>query len=154
MGAAGVAEGCVFLVPLSPSGYAAGVLARWDNGGRAFGYFFGPRIASKTDVDVTLLRPQAALLTARFGDHGLHTGRWACIGNVVDRSRNLWTVPKFIRQHDHADRVFLVEYDDALNVRSERTIPADSSEAVGLPYDSQFGSGVIEAKLSKLLVTH
>ena len=47
--------------------------------------------------------------------------------------------------------MYLTEYDDSLNVLSERLIPSEQARAHTYLEDAQFGSGNIECKLSRLL---
>ena len=142
-------EGSVFLVPLSHGGYGVGVLVRADGEGRAYGVFFGPAIDDAGHLDVATLAPAAAVLRCKFGDHGLVTGRWRVVGQVDHWDRRRWPLPRFARRHDDPALRYVSEYDDALNVRSETIISA--AEAADMPADAQFGSAVVEAKLSKLL---
>jgi len=144
-------EGSVFAVPLQPSGFAVGVLARVSGKGRAFGYFFGPRVPRFRDVKIDELRPEIAAMVCKFGDYGLVNQKWPVIGQVPNWMKARWELPRFTREHDHADKSYLVEYDDCLNAISERIVPRDSDCLKGLPYDSQLGSGIVEARLSKLL---
>src|SRR2546430_13397270 len=56
-------EGTIFLVPLTPSGFAVGVLARTDRKGRAFGYFFGPRVQNaRSEEHTSELQSQSNLV--------------------------------------------------------------------------------------------
>ncbi len=56
-------DGSVFLVPLKDSGFARGVVARSAPGGKLLlGYFFGPRLASRMEVDLSGLEPGNAIL--------------------------------------------------------------------------------------------
>jgi len=65
-------DGTVFLVPLKDGGFARGVVARSAPGGKVLlGYFFGPRLASRTEVDLSDVEPGNAVLCLRFGDLGL-----------------------------------------------------------------------------------
>jgi hypothetical protein len=141
-------EGAVFLVPLS-NYFGVGVLVRADGKGRAYGVFFAPRVATKGDVRISELKPDGGVLRCRFGDQGLHAGRWSVIGEIPSWSRDQWSLPRFQRAHDRSDICYVTEYDDQLNVRAESIVP--KSEAEGLPYDAQFGSAIVERKLDELL---
>ena len=136
-------------MPLPDSSFAVGVVARADGKGRAYGVFFGPRVKNEQAVDLQSLRPEAGALYCKFGDHGLYTGRWRIIGQVPLWSRREWRLPLFSRRHDNDAVRYVTEYDDDLNVRTERIVSA--VEARGLPEDAQFGSAVVEAKLERLL---
>jgi len=144
-------EGTVFLVPLTPSGFAAGVLARTDGKGRAFGYFFGPRVQDLAMLDIAALVPNRAALVCKFGDHGLHTGRWIVVGRIPSFDREIWTLPRFRRAHDSKQYVYVTEYDDSLNCRSETLIPSNAADLSSLPCEAQLGSGIVEHKLSELI---
>ena len=144
-----VFTGSVFLIPLVTGGFGVGVLMRADGKGRACGAFFGPRVSDPTEVEISDLRLKDAVLMCRFGDYGLHTQRWPVIGAIHNWSANPWPVSKFSRRHDNPELRFVSEYDDKLNLLSEQVAPA--TEVAGLPEDAQFGSGVVEAKLDKLL---
>ena len=144
-------EGTIFLVPLTPSGFAVGVLARTDRKGRAFGYFFGPRVQNAEMVNITTLQPSRAALVCRFGDHGLHTRRWIVVGEIAKFDRKFWALPKFHRADDSKEYVYVTEYDDSLNCLAETLVPRDAADLASLPYEAQFGSAIVEHKLSKLL---
>lgn len=144
-------EGTVFLVPLTPSGFAAGVLARANRKGGAFGYFFGPQTADIAKLDLASLVPANAALVCRFGDYGLRTGRWALIGQIPDFDRGVWSLPRFRRPHDSQEQAYVTEYDDSLSRRGEKLVPIESAEIALLPHDAQFGSEIVEHNLSKLL---
>ncbi len=143
------ADGSVFLVPLSTRGFCIGVLVRADGKGRAYGAFFGKRVAVASEVDVAGLKLQDAALCCRFGDHGLHTQRWAVIGSIPDWDASPWPIPKFARRHDNPAMRYVTEYDDELNFLSESLVQA--SEAQDFPEDAQLGSGLVEIRLDKLL---
>lgn len=142
-------EGAVVLVPVAPAGFAVGVVVRADGRGRAVGAFFGPKVNDASDVNLSELRLNRALLVCRFGDHGLHTKRWPVIGSIPNWSSAPWSVPKFSRRHDNPELCYVTEYDDSLNAIAEHLVPA--AEGRELPADAQYGSGVIEAKLAKLV---
>lgn len=142
-------EGSVFLVPLANGAYGVGVLVRADGEGRAYGLFFGPAIDDPVRLDLAALAPKTSVLRCKFGDHGLVTGRWRVVGQIDHWSRERWPLPHFARRHDDPVLRYVCEYDDALNLRSERIVAA--AEAVDLPQDAQFGSAVVEEKLSKIL---
>ncbi|MEW9898391.1 Imm26 family immunity protein [Chitinivorax sp. PXF-14] len=142
-------NGTVVLVPVVPAGFAIGVVIRADGKGRAVGAFFGPRVNSASDVNASELQLESAVLVCRFGDHGLHTKRWPMIGVIPSWGSAPWHVTKFSRRHDNPDLCYVTEYDESLNVISEVVLPA--AEGKALPDEAQYGSGVVEAKLAKLL---
>ena len=73
-------EGAVFLVPLRGGGYGTGVLARVTGEGHCFGYFFGPPVQSREEVDCDALNPGRAILVGKFGDLEFRRGNWEVIG--------------------------------------------------------------------------
>jgi hypothetical protein len=143
-------DGAVFLVPITNGGFGIGVLIRSDGKGRAYGAFFGPRVSNASEVDISKLRDEDAILRCRFGDHGLHTRRWPLIGSIRDWGSNPWGLPRFARHHDNPALRYVTAYDSGLNVIEESLQPVD--ETSNLPEDEQLGSGVVEGKLAKLLV--
>lgn len=145
-----IGNGVVFLVPVAPDGFGVGVLVGADGNGRACGAFFGPRVGSAAEVNTSKLRLEEALLVCRFGDHGLHKQRWPVIGSIPNWSRDPWSISRFARRHDNPDLCYVTDYDASLNIISERVLPI--AEGRKLPDDAQYGSGVVEAKLAKLLL--
>jgi hypothetical protein len=143
------ANGSVFLVPLPAAGFGIGVLVRGDGKGRAYGAFFGPRVSRADEVDMANLRQQDAILRCRFGDYGLHTRRWIVIGSIPNWGAGQWQIPRFSRPHDNSGMRYVTEYDDDLNLMSEVVTPV--AETTDMPEDAQFGSGIVEVKLNKLL---
>jgi|MudIll2142460700_1097286.scaffolds.fasta_scaffold390567_1 hypothetical protein len=143
-------EGSVFLVPLSNGQYAIGVLVRANGEGGAYGLFFGPPTDGPQHLDVQALTPETALLRCKFGDFGLVRGRWRVIGRIDRWEQTRWPLPLFSRGHDDPSLRFVSEYNDALQLRSEKILQA--ADAQNLPEDAQFGSGVVETKLSRLLL--
>jgi hypothetical protein len=144
-------EGSVFLVPLKPSGFATGVVARTDQKGRAFGYFFGPRILQTARYDFNALVPARAVLVCRFGDNGLHSGHWPVVGKVQDFQRDIWALPNFRRKHDSHDQSYVSEYDDRLNCLSEVIVRGSAKDFNDMPYDAQLGSSIVEQRLGEFL---
>jgi hypothetical protein len=65
--------------------------------------------------------------------------------------RRVWTLPRFRRAHDAKQYVYVTEYDDSLNCRSETLMLSDAADVSALPYDGQLGSGIVEHKLSELI---
>ena len=143
------ANGAVFLVPLPTGGFGIGVLIRADGKGRAYGAFFGPRVAGAGEVDIARLLPEDAVFRCRFGDHGLHTHRWPIIGSIPSWDTSPWPIPNFARRHDNPRMRYVTEYDDNLDLLSEAIVQVAATQ--DLPEDTQFGSGVVEIRLDKLL---
>lgn len=144
-----IKPGAIFLVPVAPARFATGVVIRADGRGRAVGAFFGPIVSGASDVDASEMRLETSALICRFGDHGLHTKRWPIIGQLPNWADAPWSVSKFVRRHDNPALCYVTEYDESLNVLSERVLPAADGKA--LPDGAQYGSGVVEAKLAKLM---
>jgi hypothetical protein len=101
------------------------------------------------DVSPSELQLKDALLICRFGDHGLHTKRWSVIGTIPSWSNVPSLVGRFVGRHDDPSRCYVTEYDALLNAISEQVFPAAGGH--GLPDDAQYGSDVVEAKLTTLL---
>ena len=145
-------EGDWFAVPLRPSGYGVGLIARASRKGVLFGYFFGPRHQELPLVpEARRLTPKQAILVCRFGDLGLLRGDWPILGPMKDFVRAEWPMPPFVRySHLSGDPWFLVEYseDDLFTPVSETRVVGAVS---GLPEDVVSGYGAIEEKLLKIL---
>lgn len=144
-----VDQGSIFLVPIATTRFVAGVLIHSDGRGSAVGAFFAPVVSSPTEVNAASLKLEDAILVCRFGDHGLFTKRWRVIGSMPNWALAPWSIRSFARRHHNPDLCYVTDYDDSLKAISERI--ALSSEGEKIPQDTQYGSGVVEAKLSKLL---
>lgn len=142
-------EGSVFLIPLRDNGYATGVLARADGEGQCFGYFFGPRVESKDDVDISSLAVENALLIGKFGDLEIIRGNWEAIGRVSNWERDRWKLMPLARIDRDAEKAWLCTYDDELNCIKEVAISTDKAERH--PYDRLMGAGSVEIRLTKLI---
>jgi Immunity protein 26 len=139
----------VFVVPLKDGGFARGVVARFAPGGKLlFGYFFGPRLASMSEVDLSGLAAEKAVL--RFGDLGLFKGLWPVVDQLPDWNPDEWPMSDAVRRDPLGKmKPVLVKYDDSdpSRILSEETLENDN----GLPADGLAGYGFVEAKLIKLL---
>jgi hypothetical protein len=144
-------EGSVFLVPLRRGGFARGVVARASEEGKAiFGYFFGPRLASKDQASLEGIRPRSAVKRIMFGDLGLINGEWSIIGAIPNWIRTEWPMPDFVRRDPLGRRrPILVRYCDADPTRVEAEYPIDDDS--GLEVDSTSGYGAVEIILTKVL---
>ncbi|MEW6226331.1 MAG: Imm26 family immunity protein [Chloroflexota bacterium] len=144
--------GTWFAVPLRDDGFAAGRVARVDGRGRLLGYFFGPRRAMPPScAEVAELRPRDATLIMMLGHLGLLSGRWPIICVDADPDLVGWPVPKFF--HKDAllpDLWFARSYGETLELVGERRI--SEAEAVRLPEDGLAGPGLVEIRLTKLLI--
>lgn len=92
-------QGQFFLLPLSRTEYAVGLIARVPRrGGVLLGYFFGPR-RSKAPDEVTLnaLTASQSVLACRFKDTALIRSEWPLLGLLARFDRSDWPVPAFHR---------------------------------------------------------
>ena len=144
-------NGTVFLVPLPSNGFGLGVLIRACGEGRAYGAFFRVRVASESEIDIKHLKLADAIWRCKFGDYALRRQLWPVIGSVPNWGASPWTLPDFARRHDDPRMCFLIKCDDKLDVIA--TTLVELAQAKDLPDDAQFGSGVVEIKLDKLLST-
>lgn len=144
-------QGSVFLVPLRSGGYARGVIVRATPGGKVLlGYFFGPRLESKTSVELNDLHPANAILRVRFGDLGLINFEWPVLGTIPYWNPAEWPMPCFVRRDPLGKmKPKMVRYSDvdASHQESEEPVENDSE----LESDSLYGSGAVEIRLTKLL---
>ena len=143
--------GTVFIIPLRDSGYGIGLLTRSTGKGTCFGYFFGPRVFSIDEVDFRNLSPSSAVLVGMFGDLDLLRGNWPIVGKMVDWFPDQWPVPKLARVDEKANQAWLSTYDDSLCYVKEMEI--SPKEAAKYPYDRMMGSGAVEIRLTKLLIS-
>jgi hypothetical protein len=147
-------EGDCFSIPLREGGFARGVVARMNEEGIVFGYFFGPKIEEFTGLYVDDLRPEQAILSGQFGDLGLLNEEWKVIGKVPDWSRGRWAMPSFLRFNEGVSTGFLSTYDeDSLKCINEKKIKLSEINVRDFPKDSVMGYGFVEIKLTKLLST-
>lgn len=143
-------EGTCFAVPLRDSGFAKGIVSRYDGEGIVAGFFFGPRhLALPTPVDFDSLHANGAMYVGRFGDLGLLNGEWPIVGTVVPWHRYDWSLPPMGRVEDVSRRGILSSYSDKLVRISE--IPCEIGELSRYPPDVLSGYGAIEIKLTRLL---
>ncbi len=149
-------EGDWFAIPLGSGGFAIGLLARTaPKGSFLIGYFFGPqRLEMPTISNVEQLRPNNAILTARFNDVALREGKWPILGRTVEWDRRMWPVPAFGRNmealagHSFAYRVEYADDDLSTPVRETRITV---EECQNLPSDGWANAGWIEKRLTRLL---
>jgi hypothetical protein len=141
--------GSVVLVPLAPGGFAVGVVIHTTGKGSCVGAFFGPRVRSASEVDTGGLRLENAVWVCKFGDYGIHNSLWPVIGAIPNWASAPWSVTRFARGHDDPSLCYVTEYDNLLNVKSDRVAPA--SEGQVLPENTSYGSGNVERRLAKLL---
>jgi immunity protein 26 of polymorphic toxin system len=114
------------------------------------GYFFGPRLASTSEIDLSDLEAKNAVLCARFGDLGLLKGVWPIVGKLPDWNPTEWPMIVTVRRDPLGKRKpVLIAYDDSdpSKILSEEKLENDND----LPADGLAGYGFVEAKLTKLL---
>jgi hypothetical protein len=106
--------GDVFAFPFDGRGHGVGVVARCAKRGKTLlGYFYGrvfPEIPNRPDVSD--LRPQDAILIARFGDLHLFHGKWPIVSRIANWDQREWPMPPFIREELISNRKYLVTYSD------------------------------------------
>ena len=137
------------MVPLRDHGYCAGVLANATGDGPAYGYFFGPRVATASEVNSDLLRAEDAVLVGKFGDLEICKGNWPVIGVVEPWEPKKWPMLPLARVDESVHRAWLSTYDENLECVEEVEIDAD--EARKHPYDRMMGAGAVEIRLTKLM---
>jgi hypothetical protein len=149
-------EGQWFAVPLTPDGFALGIIVRGSSKTKGgLGYFFGPKYFKlPTGEDTQNVGASDAVLITWFGDLGIVQGDWPLIESTRIFKREVWPVPKFARI-DLVDnsRGWLVEYDQAGTGFTSplRETPCPAHRLAGLPKDVLSGSGAVEKKLTYLL---
>lgn len=145
-------EGTWFAVPLRDGGFCRGLLARTTGKGRAFGYFFGPKMATIEELpDVSHLLPRDAILVGRFGDLGLLNGEWKVIKKDAQWDRANWPIPPFIAVDVVANTAMKTIFNDNFQVISYQ--PCDPSLADQFPKDGLMGYGFVEITLTRLLTS-
>ncbi|MGB7815668.1 MAG: immunity 26/phosphotriesterase HocA family protein [Methylotenera sp.] len=145
-------EGDVIAVPLQNGGYASGLVARTDKEGRAFGYFFGPRMDEVSEITHTQkLHPEEAILVCKFGDNSVHGKPWPIVGNLPNYSPDVWKLPFFYRQAMGDNYYTVSEYDDQLDCIRERQVALDDPNIKDMVIDELYGSVVLQIKLTRLL---
>lgn len=143
-------EGSVFSVPLREGGCARGIVARAaPEGVTLFGYFFGPKHASVSELGMEDIRPENAILSVIFGDLGLMNGEWSVIGALPDWQREEWPMPDFVRRDPIGKRAWRVRRFDIDPSVVECEEPTDFD--TNLPDNWAWGYGAVELKLTKLL---
>jgi hypothetical protein len=145
-------EGDWFAVPLKPSGYAVGIIARASPRGILFGYFFAPRRQSVPRLEqLHDLSCEQATYAHIFSDMGLLRQEWPLIGQAGQWARAKWPMPRFVREDPISRKPrWLVRYSDDDPLMEIDVVPAVTLTA-GLPSDGVAGHGFIEGVLSDLL---
>lgn len=142
-------EGDCIAVPLRDGGFGRVVVARMDNEGGIFGYFFGPKF-SQTPESMEDIQVDKAVLIGFFGDPGIIGGEWRIIGALPKWSRSEWPLTPLYREDRKADKAWISTYDEkTLTILTEQPVPV--GEGMDLPYDRLMGYGAAEIRLSKIL---
>lgn len=147
-------EGDWFAVPLQPTGYGIGLIARAPGNGVVLGYFFRSRRQDAPKDESTLGQACAsAMLIARFGDTGLVQKHWPTLFHASHWSRDAWPLPSFGRILELEGRkiAWRIEYSDADLVTAIRETRTNPGQIQQLPEDSMWGHLALEEYLSKLL---
>jgi hypothetical protein len=140
---------------LPNAGYALGVVARIGKKGSLIGYFFGPArpgIPSLESVGSQLV-PQLAAMVGIVGDLALVRGSWPILGKLEPWSPNSWPIPEFVRRDAVSGKPSRVVYEEPDFFTELSRAPCSEEEALGLAPDGLMGSGFVEAKLGKLLLS-
>jgi hypothetical protein len=144
-------EGSWIAVPLNPTGFAIGLVARKSRG-ILIVYFFDKVFSKLPNLSqVENLTPEDAIKVIKVGDMGILNGEWKVIGELPNWNRSIWRIPNFVRREEFSGRIWLATYlnDDPNSIPSE--VRATEEEVTGLEKDSLWGHGAAEKHLSKLL---
>ncbi|NVB41023.1 immunity 26/phosphotriesterase HocA family protein [Pseudenhygromyxa sp. WMMC2535] len=144
-----LSPGMVFMVPLQDYGFAWGILTRADQKGRAFGYFFGPRVSGVEEIDLQTVRPENSILACRFGDLGILQGDWPAVGSLENFEMKDWPLPSMSRIDHDSGRAWISWYDDNLHCIEESEVNIE--EAASHISASLMGFGAVEFQLTRIL---
>lgn len=150
-------EGQWFAVPLA-GGHAVGLVSRAPRRGSSLlGHFFGPlRPTLPRPEELNGLRPQDALLVARFEKDAILSGRWAAIGSVSRWNREDWPLPEFrmVDSYRLTGKSWVVKYSERNLDRfaGQREVPSEQ-ESEFPPNEGIFPAEHLEAYLAELLDT-
>jgi hypothetical protein len=141
--------GTRFWVPLRDGGFARGLVARMNERGVIFAYFFPPNVASPGDWNrAGPISVENCTLRAQVGDLGLTNGEWKIDSQLPNWTAEAWPMPPFVRR-DSSGQFLISTYDDQIQFQSERGgTPSDLEK---FPKDVLMGYGSAEIKLTKLL---
>ena len=141
--------GTRFWVPLRDGGFARGIVARMNEKGVIFAYFFGPKVVDSGSWDLagpaTL---ESCVLRGQVGGLGLINGEWKIEAPIPSWTIEAWPMPPFVRQ-DSDGQVLVSSYDDRIQYQSERV--GSGTDLERLPKDVLMGYGSAEVKLTKML---
>ena len=145
--------GDLFAVPLSPGGYAVGILARARPRGKVvLAYFFGPRWDTVPELgDVMSVRAESSVLIALVSTLGLKDGSWQIVGQQTPFDPAAWPMPRFASVDPITGKTWEIscsERDPMVEVG--RRVVDGSGER--LPSDGLLGHVLVERRLSTLLI--
>ena len=106
-------EGDWFMLPLEDKGFAIGIIARENKGGRILSYFFAPRIYKKPSKKyLNLLMTDSAIAIEMHGCQGFIMDKtWKIIGNKENFQRKDWPIPQYVRA-DLGGEFYFVTYNE------------------------------------------
>ena len=154
-------------------GFARGVVARMNQKGDIFVYFFGPKLL-RAKGGFGDLAAQKAKLMAFCSQLGLLNGEWLLAGELEGWNRDEWSFPACYREDEFEKKAWLSYYDeDTLDFQREEPVKfvgyeAEYKRQVAVygcvreepviklgqtihPYDSLLGYVAAEIKLSGYL---
>ena len=145
------AEGMYFAIPLEPSGFAAGLVARTSKPtGVVLAYFFGRKWGTPPTIEeVSRFTAADAVRILRVGHLGLVRGSWPVIGSLAGWNREDWPVPRFMRIDPLDGYRAVVCYSD--HNMLERTSVARAPAGLTLEEDGLFGAEAAEEEMSDVL---
>ncbi|MBT3785708.1 hypothetical protein HOF92_12085 [bacterium] len=144
------AIGDCFLIPLREGGFARGIIARMNNKGSVFGYFFGPQLSQEKEFCLDGIEPSKAILIGKFGDLGLLKKEWKIKLNLAGFDLSQWPMPQFFRKDLVSEKAWLSKYDEeSFKFLSET--PTTKENEHYFPYDRDMGYGAVEIRLTHQL---
>ena len=145
-------EGDWIAIPLPQGGWAAGVIARVQQGHTLLGYFFGVAFDQIPGVEeISYFTPSQAILIRMFSDLGIRQQRWKIIGPSETWNRNLWPMTAFVHYDLLNGRPYKREYSDSGDGIFVKETACDEMTAKSLPEDGLSGARALEIRLGKLL---
>jgi hypothetical protein len=141
--------GSRFWIPLREGGFARGLVARMNEKGVIFAYFFGPKVRDARDWDLAgPATPKDCVMRGQVGDLGLVKGEWLVESPPPGWTKEAWPMPPFVRQ-DSDGQILVTIYDDQIQYQAERV--GSGADMESLPRDLLMGYGSAEIRLTKLL---
>jgi len=147
-------EGDLFALPISPTGYAIGLVARSNPRNSAIiASFFWLRFDHVPYLaELKSIKPTDSIRILQIGDLGIINREWKVIGQIPGWERSEWTIPAFVRSEPISNRLWRVVYsdDDPSVVVSEELISKEI--AARLDRNAVFGYGAVEREISKAIL--